>query len=1471
MARYADVEDPIALLNRPPDTSGGPSIEDAVKDAGVEVQVVNWVWEQVVGESLVESIIMPITGDFEKIAESAAQWSNVCDALQAMRNNINSGLTEVQPSWTGQAADDFGNLISTKWTLGIEADAQAAKVIGFALNKVAEGSKRACDQALNLIKKLVDRLIEAAITLPIPVVGWARGVKLVYDAIQIYNAVVQLIEGIQAIIEGAQQVVEGIKQVGTALSKIDDIHNLNDAINVGNETAEGVSNVRGGIDSVRGGISDVKDGATTAASSAGDVRRDAAGIRDERAAARDSGNTTSPSGADGPTTANGRRDGTQPGSREGDTTNRPGDPNSTRTPEHARNTCGDPIDVATGEMVLGQTDVELAGILPLVLRRTHISSYRAGRSFGRSWASTLDQRLEFDTAGIVYVADDGMLLTYPTPPLGEQVTPAVGPRWPLARTGSGYTITRAETGQTLHFADGAGTVRPLTAITDRNDNRIDVRRDDGVVTDLRHSAGYHVDATSDGGRITLLRLRTADGNAIPLMRYRYTAAGELAEVINSSGRALKFDYGADGRLTQWTDRNGQWYRYFYDDLGRCVANQGAGGFMNGTFAYDPDRRSTRFTDAVGHSTVFLFDSRNNVVAETDPLGNTTTSEWDDRDRLVSRTDALGRTTGYEYDDNGNATAVVHPGGARTTAEYTEHDLPSVVIDRDGAVWRREYDARGNLVATTDPAGATTRFDVNERGAVTRITDALGGVRRITTDRAGLPLVTVDPLGASTRYGRDEFGRIVAVTDPAGGVSRYGWTIEGQLLSRSRPTGTTERWRYDGEGNQVEHIDSLGQMTRTETTHFDLPAARTLPDGSRTTYTYDGNLRITAIDDAQGISWKYEYDPAGRIVREVDSNGRELRYRYDVCGQVIERVNGAGQVTAFAYNDLGDVIGKQSADVTAEFRYDPMGRMTRAINADADVEFEHDPLGRVVRETVNGQTVASAYDILGRRVGRVTPTGAESVWRYDARNKHAELRTAGRTITFGFDAAGRETERALDTGAVIAQSWDPNHRLTGQTVSAGANRQIIQQRGYRYRADGRLAEISDRLAGGRRFDLDPVGRITGVTGPNWTERYAYDTLGNITSADWPDADEEPQGPREYAGTAISGAGGVRYTRDAQGRVTLRQKKRLSAKPAAWRYEWDSEDRLAAVVTPDGTRWRYRYDALGRRVAKERLAGDGSVAEWVRFTWDGARLAEQTGSAGRATTWEWEPGTFRPLTQVERVASDDQGWFDAQFHSIVSDLVGTPTELLAPDGTVAWQQQTTVWGRAVAELGASVSTPLRFPGQYFDQETGLHYNFARYYDPEIGQYTSTDPLGGAPGPNPYAYAPNPRSGVDPLGLQTCEQKIDNYRDQHKVGKGRNIAVAEYEINGQSGNLVGTSKAHQYPGAVPMPETPRFTADRASDSEWKILEHAAENLDPSATGRIHITSERPVCDSCQGVVDQFRQAFPGITVTYSDLGRQ
>ncbi|MGW8885407.1 putative T7SS-secreted protein [Streptomyces sp. NPDC055749] len=1029
---------------------------------------------------------------------------------------------------------------------------------------------------------------------------------------------------------------------------------------------------------------------------------------------------------------------------------------------------GDPIDVATGRMLLPQTDIVLPGSLPLVFGRVFDSSYRAGRWFGAGWSSTVDQRLEIDAEGVVFSCDEGSLLAYPHPAPGVPVMPTHGRRWPLDRVNDGYTVTDPESGRVRHFVDQpSGELALLAQIDDRNGRWITFEYDQtGAPASIVHHGGYHLKLTTSEGRVTALHLAggAPDGTDQEILRYGYTD-GHLTAVTNSSGKPLRFDCDDLGRITAWTDTNGSRYEYVYDEHDRCVYQTGTNGHLEATFTWDDTDpatglRMTSMTDGLGHTARYVINDRSQVVAEIDALGAVNRFEYDRFHRLLSVMDPLGHITRSTYDEHGRLTSVVRPDGRKLTADYNDIGLPVRVKGADGTITRQTYDERGNRTSVTEAFGATTGYSYDEAGHLTSAIDAFGHRTVVRCDKAGLPAEIVDPLGATTCYERDAYGRLASMTDALGAVTRFTWTTEGKLAHRTDADGSEQFWTYDGEGNCLTHTDAMGGVSTFEYTDFDLLVARTGPDAARYAFSHDSLLRLSEVTDPQGLTWNYQYDPAGRLTAESDFDGRVLTYTYDVASRMASRTNGAGQTIRFERNELGQLLRKNADGVLTHYEYDVFDQLAGASGHDITLTRMRDRYGRLKYETVNGRRISFEYDALGRRTGRKTPGGAVSAWTYDAAGRRDELTTAGRTLTFERDAAGQELTRHIGPTVTLRREFDIMGRVTAQHVTA-ANR-TLQHRAYSYRADGNLTGIEDQLRGSRTFDLDSLGRVTAVHASNWTERYAYDAAGNQTEATWSaaHAGQDTVGARTYTGTRISTAGNVRYEHDKQGRIVLRQKRRLSRKPETWRFVWDAEDRLVSAVTPNGTVWRYQYDPMGRRAAKQRLAEGGSIIlEQTYFTWDDVQLCEQLATGEGMPnpvmlTWDYDGA--RPLAQVEQLLSVDapQEIVDERFLSIVTDLIGTPSELIHESGEIAWQALTTLWGTTTWAKNSTSYIPLRFPGQYFDPETGLHYNLYRHYDHETGRYLTQDPLGLAPAPNPATYVRNPHAWSDPLGLAPCE---------------------------------------------------------------------------------------------------------------------
>ncbi|MDT7729309.1 MAG: hypothetical protein QOI21_5885 [Actinomycetota bacterium] len=1238
-----------------------------------------------------------LAGDPDQIRANSETWANIATELGGVGQDLTAMVNNDTVSWTGVAADAYRQRAADTVALlgsakeGSEGASSGVKTAGEVVAAVR-----------SLVRDIIAELIGHMISWALQVV-FTLGIGLAWVVPQVVAAVAKTAAHIADI---TGKLIKALKALIPLLTKAGDLFA---------DAARALKNVKAGKGAPTRSLDDLPPG---------------------------------PKSPDAPV------GGTGGGGKVPDTTkdpggspNKPEPPRDRSVPPDKRFCASDPVDVVTGEMVLEQTDLVLSSALELILRRTHVSSYRAGRWFGTSWASTVDQRLEVDAEDVCYFSPDGMVLVYPLPAPGKTALPVEGPRLPLTRHfDGGYTLEDPLRGQALRFEPVPGAspaLLPLVAMSGA-EAQVDIGYDPaGAPRTIRHSDGYRVEIVTAGRRITSITvLDNESGSGVTVMRYGYDTDGRLTQVINSSARPMLFDYDTQGRITGWQDRNGTWYRYVYDADGRCVRTVGDKGFRDGAFVYDRERRVTTYADSLGFRTEYHFNEANQVVRQVDPLGHATVSVWDRYDNLLSRTDPLGRTTGYEYDSLGTLKQLTRPDGSVVRVAIRGGAVAAIAVPGGDRVWTRAYEDE----SAPDPFGgkvgvaAAFRYQSLSSAGTTRPVGDVG-----------------EEAGGTGQHVRDMFGRPAVITTPAGARVRLGWTVEGLPASRVGPTGGREQWSYDPEGNDVSHVDEMGGVTRQEFGEFDVLVARTDPAGARTTYTYDTELRLTSVTNPAGLVWRYVHDPAGRLTEEQDFDGRTLRFSYDAAGQLTRTVNGLGELTEYVHDMLGNVVEKRTPSGATTYSYDPVGRLAGAANGDAVLEYERDAQGRVVAETVNGRTMTFTYDPDGQWIRRRTPSGVDSLWAFGETGVPLSLASGGHVLRFERDATGREVRRSLDDKVVLTQSFDAARRLTAQSFAgpdAGA-----RQRRFDYRPDGHLIAAMDTVTGTVAFQLDPTGRVVELTAPDRRETYRYDAAGNITSATesgrWAAAAET--GNRGYAGNTLTVAGAVNYQYDVQGRVVLRrQADRFGER--IWRYTWDAQDRMTAVRTPDGSHWRYRYDPVGRRIAKQRLAPDQSVAESVEFVWDGGKLVEEIHVAAdgsrRVRTWDYDPADDAPVAQLEAAGQSPR------FHTIVTDQVGKPTDLVDADGIPGWHGRNTLWGRELRAEASVTTTPLRFPGQYLDEETGLHYNVYRYYDPATGRYVSQDPLGLAPAPNPVAYVGNPYAAADPLGLapKSCSEGSD-----------------------------------------------------------------------------------------------------------------
>ncbi|KPZ11451.1 Rhs family protein [Pseudomonas syringae pv. viburni] len=195
-----------------------------------------------------------------------------------------------------------------------------------------------------------------------------------------------------------------------------------------------------------------------------------------------------------------------------------------------------------------------------------------------------------------------------------------------------------------------------------------------------------------------------------------------------------------------------------------------------------------------------------------------------------------------------------------------------------------------------------------------------------------------------------------------------------------------------------------------------------------------------------------------------------------------------------------------------------------------------------------------------------------------------------------------------------------------------------------------------------------------------------------------------------------------------------------------FTYDSENRLVKTETMANsqveTTSSYQYDSLGRRVGKQ--SNIKGQTDQKHFLWQGLRMLREE-SPEQSSLYLYEPGSYAPLARVDQREGEDKN----KVYYYHTDQIGTPLEMTDAEGHIVWQAKYAPWGLIKQLVVNEVEQNLRFQGQYFDVETGLHYNTFRYYDPEIGRFITQDPIGLSGGDNLYLYAPNPYGWVDPLG--------------------------------------------------------------------------------------------------------------------------
>jgi len=810
-------------------------------------------------------------------------------------------------------------------------------------------------------------------------------------------------------------------------------------------------------------------------------------------------------------------------------------------------------------------------------------------------------------------------------------------------------------------------------------------------------------------------IKTVEALGLPEQRsteYSYDASGQLVSMTrkgdaNTADAVTQYAYDNNGNVTQVTDPEGGVTRYTYDVMGNVLTLTDPRGNV-WQYTYDSRGRLLSITDPLNRTASIAYDKTGLPVGITDPAKNTSTLGFDPAGKLLSVTDPYGAKTGYTYDQANNLNTVTDAANHTRRLDHDPDGRPVKYTDGNSNVTQLVYgdstSGLNRLLAQVIYPTLSQTLKYDNRDRITQSTAsaagtalALDGSPTQTTqnqfDAAGNLTTVTDPAIRATATKYNGLGQTTQTTDPAGGITRYGYDARGNLISVTDPKGNIHRFSYDRLDRTVMEIRPLGQAI---------------------SYAYDANGNLTQTTDALGQAKQYSYDAANRRTRED----------YYLAGSTTP-----AKTVTYTYNALDRLTGYNDGTTQAIYTYDAQQL-------------------RQTGESVNygGFSLSSstAYNALGQKSGITYPDGAQYSYTYDSNNQLSTVALPGGSITINSYLWTAPSQITLPGGTVRNQTFDGMLRLKTFGVKDPGQSQVMSDQ-YTYDITSNIiAKATEQ--GNTNYSYDTLDHLTNVayttttqatTPPPANEAYTYDPIANRltsakTSAAW-----------VYdANSQLTSADNLSYTYDANGN-TLSQTDSLNLANTK-NYVYDTDNRLIEV--DDGNNAliaSYTYDPFGRRLSKTVVSNATSTTQYYFYAEEGL-IAEADASGNITRSYDYAPGsTYGTNPLFTKVGS--------AYYYYQNDHLGTPMKLVNQSGTVVWSATYDAFGNATVDPVSSITNNLRFPGQYYDQETGLHNNWMRYYNPATGRYVTSDPIGLWGGINMYTYVyGSPLMYADPLGL-------------------------------------------------------------------------------------------------------------------------
>jgi RHS repeat-associated protein len=927
--------------------------------------------------------------------------------------------------------------------------------------------------------------------------------------------------------------------------------------------------------------------------------------------------------------------------------------------------------------------------------------------------------------------------------------------------------------------------------------------DDGAADDLAVTAAYQVDPTSYLVVPSRLEVRDGAGRLLRQRQASYDALGDLLRLEETLVGGVDPATGVP-----YTGANNAVSIYTWDAAGNLASATDPTGFTT-TYTYDPVVQTypVATRDSFGYTTSASYDLKHGAPTQVvDKNGNAVTRTYD----------AFGRLTQVFGPDDGPG----GPGAPTLAFDYAPAALPAWAVVHHKDVTRSDpidsalfVDGLGRTVETKEDAeldlgsGTSTRVGMRVSGRVEW--DAKGRIAAIgqpAFDDGPANRFVDLPLTHPTLFSYDALDRTRKVYFPHGAETRvdYGFgALDGTTrlaTSRTDGNGRLTRFYNDVRGNVlgVAQSNRIGGATRQLLTR----------------YSYDALSELATVADAKGNVTRLEYDTLGRrtAIASPDSGRTELRWdrggnlgaripaNLAARGQQIRYRSTFDRLDRIDYPSLPPVLYTYGGPGAPANRADRVATVTDASGVE---ERSYGKLGDVVQTVktataVNGPSprgpfiTSFRFDGLGRLLSMVYPDGEELSYTYDAGGQvkaAAGVLQGVRSVYLahaGYDEFGERVRTVYGNGVETRASYDPLSRFLAQLKTAGPAGGTFQNLRYDRDPVGTLRALANDVAvpapalyGGptsQSFGYDDLYQLTSAQGiyrsaPNKTSTYSlsldYDEIGNtlakrqlhqVASGGGPAIVQKKtsyetaylyRGTQPHAATHI---GDRTYHYDLDGNQTGWDQDTNGTRTTR---VWDEEDRLAASAD-NGQTTRFLYDAAGVRTNKQGPNGETIYVNPYFSLKNGAIASKHVYADDvRLATRIAQPAGVPGAQPLYFYHGDHLG-----SSNFVTDAAGALYQHLEyfPSGEL-WVDERTETQR----------TPFLFSAKEVDEETGLTYFGARYYEPRQGQWVSADPildkmldaealaepdLSTEPFRLPgqiYAYVANsPTNLVDPTGL-------------------------------------------------------------------------------------------------------------------------